>query len=69
MQNVSIRSPDFVGWRIGELLDEESGGDSALSVNIQFYLQEVLLQCAHQVEHQVNNKVLAVALQQLVCHK
>ena len=58
----------FVGW-VGQLIDEEGGCDSALCVYVQFHLQEILFECAHQVDDQLDYEVLVILLQHLARHQ
>lgn len=62
-------SPELlIGW-VGKLIDKEGRCDSALRVDVQLNLQQVLLQGADQVDDQLDDKVLVIFLQGLIGHQ
>jgi hypothetical protein len=56
----------IVGW-VGQLLDEVGRGDSALGVDVQLDLEEVLLEGADEVEDQLDDEILVVFFKIFVC--
>lgn len=49
------------------MFDEIGGGNSTLSVDVEFYLEEILLKTADEADHEVDDEVFVVLLEDFAC--
>lgn len=55
-------SPKLFVLRVGQLVHEIGGCDTALCVYVEFDLQQIFLKCSHQIENQFNYEGAIVLL-------